>query len=302
MKRKLLMLLIGSMMLGMVGCANNKDDDSDKNTDSTKETKQEQNIAPTDAPTEAPTENKKKLTVEELLENALFCEYNKTIYSVDASGKFEEEYGEVYTVLSGETITCYEDDKEYEKVEASYEFDMDAFKDFLKASYDDEDMPEEDWEENYNAMLEFLGIVDGRITEKTEAYRFLEDDTWYYIEYDEDDDVWYKWDNEENRAKFHLELVVEYCREAELIEAENGYSLTSYVTNEDFMEEFGFDNCDKEAEINLYFDEDGVFERFEIYINDVEDGDFVYDSVSMTCFYIDDYIDEIVLPTNIEEF
>ena len=303
MKKKLLMLLIGSMMLGMVGCANNKDDDSDKTTDSTKETKQEATTEPTveeDEPTEAP---KKEVTVEELLENMLNCDYNRTTYYINGSGKMVDDDSEIDAELTASIITYYDGDVEHEESVYKYEFDMDVYEEMLKKSFLDEGMPEEQWEQYFDAVIEMFGIEDGCMSEELEVYRYYKDDTLYFIEYDEFDDVWYEWEEEDHEgADADLAIIAKCCKEAELTADEDGYILSATVINDELMEALGLTTEDVEVEINIWFDTDGNFDNFDITILDIEDDDFVFDSLVMTCIFRNDFDEEIVLPSNIETF
>ena len=304
MKKKLLMLLIGSMMLGMVGCANNNDNDSDsdKTTDSTKEKKPEVTIEQSDEPTEAPTENKKKITVEELLENVLSCEYNETVFTLEGSGKVLEGFGEIGAEFEGEIITFYDGDIEYEELEYNYMFDMVAFKEMLKITYEEEELPEDEWENYYATVLEMLEMEDGCMTDETKAYRYYEDGTWFLLEYDEYDDVWYKWDEEYTSIQQDLEIIVECCEDAELSVVDDGYILTATVVSDELMESLGLISDGQLVEIDIYFDVDAVFESFAITVYDIEDDDFAFDSITVKCVFSNDFDGELVLPTNIEEF
>lgn len=67
------MILIGSMILGMAGC-NNK---SNVTTDSLKGPKKETTTEPTDDS----KQEEIKATIETLLGNAIYSEYNKTVHT-----------------------------------------------------------------------------------------------------------------------------------------------------------------------------------------------------------------------------
>lgn len=301
MKKKLLMLLIGSMLLGMVGCTN-KGDDSNKSTDSTKGTKQEATTEPTVEPTEAPKE-KKEVTVETLLENIRDCEYNEVTFFIDSKGKTVDEYGDVDIEIILEVKNVFDGDIAYEEYEYTYIYDMVAFKEMIKKSYEAAGMPEDEWEEYYELSLEAAGIVDGRLSRKDKAYRLLEDDTWYLLEYFDNSDVWYKMEAQENdKGEKALDFVLECCREAELTEAEDGYILSANVVNNDLMEEIGFYAVDKELEVKAFFDTNAIFEKFEINIYDVDDEGMLFDTVLVTFEFSNDFDGELTLPSNIKNY
>ena len=111
MKKKLVMLLIGSMILGMVGCTNKGNEIIDNN----KETIQEPETTETEPETE-----KIDATVDELLGNVIFCDFNKTVYTADGVGKLMFIPGKVDFELTYKTVTVYDSEVEYEEVENKF--------------------------------------------------------------------------------------------------------------------------------------------------------------------------------------
>ena len=292
MKKKLVMLLIGSMILGMVGCTNKGNETIDNN----KETIQEPETTETEPETE-----KIDATVDELLGNVIFCDFNKTVYTADGVGKLMFIPGKVDFELSYKTVTVYDSEVEYEEFENKFKMDMDAYKEVLSKAYEENFDKEEEFEDYYAEVVEMLGFVDGYLTEKCEGYRYFSEDGWIFAVYDEEEK---RWDctNEEDHLKDELLVIVECCKEAEISKTKDGYVLTANVVNDELMEAIGYYARGKEVEIKLYFDSNKTFMKYIISSENFERLDMVYDSLVLCCEFSNDFEGELVLPSDIKEY